>query len=738
MKKIGKITGISIASLLGALLLLLLLFPGPVAKGILHRYDATIVGRQAEIDKIKLNVLKGNLRIYGFHIKEKDAKTDFAAFDTLDVSIRLRKLLHSEIHIPHIKLIGLNVGIVQEDSTFNFSDILDRFTTDTTDTSSSDWKIGIYNIQLSKGNLHYHDVARNKSWELKRLHLNVPGIFLDGTNSTDAGLSLAFADHGSLTTKVQYNMGSNDFEVRLDLRRFALENLKPYLTDMLSIGGISGDFNGNLHVKGNLDDILNLEMDGTVSIESLRLNDPKGASIVSLDKLEAGIERINPQQNTYILDRILLDGFSTHYDSYANGESNFSRLLSGGEKNAETQSGTPAATPAAADSAAPMRVLVKTLRVEHTQLTYNDFTMEDVFRFPLTNLQIHADSLQLGGRNQMTLRTGLPGGGHALVAWKGRLDNPKTYQNLFISIKNLNMKQLSPYVVHYLGYPVTNGVFSFTSQNILQQSELEGENNVDIYKLSVGDKRPDVQPEVSVPLKAALYILNDKDDKIQLDIPVSGNIDNPEFSYMKLVWKTLSNLLVKVSVSPIRYLADAIGVNSESLEKMDIDPLQFDFTSEQYDLLSQLAELAKKDTNIVLQMEQEADWEKAAHDLSLYYVKRDYYLMQNPEKQGYRLQLVDFQKISAINVKELDFVTYLEDKTGEAGAGKTAAQQAERLYPLAQTRKDAAAIAEKRNQYIRYFLIKQNGMKEYQLEIRTSEENARENRYRIESTLREP
>ncbi|MBO4282207.1 MAG: DUF748 domain-containing protein [Bacteroidales bacterium] len=737
MKKTFKIIGISLASLIGALLLLLLCFPGPLAKGFLHCYDEALTGRQAEIGKIKVNVLTGSLRIYDFHLKEKDAKTDFAAFDTLDVSLRLRKLLRSEVHIPHIWLSGLDVRIVQNDSDFNFSDLMERFASDTTDTSSSDWKIGIYDIRLAKGRLRYHDRARNKSWELNRLHLNVPGIYLDGKNSTDAGLSLAFADHGSLTTKVQYNMGSNDFEVRVDLRRFALENLKPYLTEQLRLSGISGDFNGNIHVKGNLDDILNLETDGTVSLEALRVTDAQGAPVVALQKLEAGIARINPKENTYIIDHILLDGFTSHYDSYANGQSNFSRLLPAETKPAEKQEEPAPAPSTPAKDTPPMQLLVKSLRVENTHFTYNDFTMEDAFCFPLTNIQIHADSLQLDGNNRMTVRAGLPGGGRALISWKGALDDLKTYQNLFVSIKNLNMKQLSPYVVHYLGYPLTDGVFSFTSQNILKHSLLEGENKLDIHKLSVGDKRSDANPEVHIPLKAAVYILNDKDDNIRLDIPVSGDIDNPEFSYMKIVWKTLANLLVKVSVSPLRYLADAVGINSDALEKMDIDPLQFDFTSEQYDFLSQLAGLAQTDTNILLQMEQQVDWEKAAHALSLYYVKRDYYLMQHPDKQGYRLQLVDFQKISAINVKDLDFTTYLDDKTGEAGSGKSVEAQAEILYPLSLTRKDAASVAERRNQYIRYYLIKQSGLRERQLEIRTVEENATENCYRIQSSLRE-
>lgn len=735
MKKALKIGGIVLASLL-AIVVVILLFLGPIARGVVQKYDEQIIGRQVEIGKLKVNLLTGNARILDFHLKEADAKTDFVSFDTLDVSIRLRKLLKSEVDIPHITLAGPDIRVIQYDSTFNFTDILEHFSSDTTDTSSSSWKIGLYNIRLSQGRICYKDENRDKEWTLNNLHLKVPGIYLDGENNTDAGLSLAFADHGSLTTKVQYNMGSNDFEVRLNIQEFALGNLLPYLTDMLAINGLKGDFTGDIHVKGNLDDILNLDIDGNVRVDGLNVSDAGKQEIASLKRLDIGIGRINPQQNIYELQQIHVDGFSSHFDTYKDGSTNFSKLFveSAAEEN---PAGEETAKPADTAAPAPMQLLVKELKIENTRFTYNDHSMEDLFSFPLTNIRVKAENLQLNGKNHVAVLAGLPGGGMANIQWTGTLDNLKTYQDLVINIKNLGMKYLSPYVVHYLGYPFTEGVFSFTSENIIKKSQLQGANKVDIYKLTVGEKRKDVKPEVNIPLKAAVYVLNDKDDKIQLDIPVAGNLDNPEFSYMKLVWKTLSNLLVKVSVSPLRYMADAVGMGNTDVDKMKINPLQFDFTSEQYDFLSKLVELAKMDTNIVIEMEQQLDWDKAAHQLSVYSVKRDYYLVQNPEKQGYRLQLIDFDKINGINIKDLDFITYLNDRVGSGMEKKSVTEKAERLYPVSNMRKEMTAIAERRNQYIRYYMVKQSGLNASQLIIKNNEENSGTDAYAIVSRLKE-
>ena len=109
---------------------------------------------------------------------------------------------------------------------------------------------------------------------------------------------------------------------------------------------------------------------------------------------------------------------------------------------------------------------------------------------------------------------------------------------------------------------------------------------------------------MKVPLKTALYILRDKDDKILIDLPIKGNVDSPEFNYMKLVWKTLGNLLVKVATSPVRALGNALGMSSSNLDFIAIDPDQRGFTSEQYHLLSDLATIAKSDSLVLITLEQ--------------------------------------------------------------------------------------------------------------------------------------
>ena len=250
----------------------------------------------------------------------------------------------------------------------------------------------------------------------------------------------------------------------------------------------------------------------------------------------------------------------------------------------------------------PMDLRIGKLNLEDINFTYADHTLPDPFSFAVKQIHVESENLTLSGENTARISAALPNGGRAMIRWSGNITDWKKNQNLNLNITNLHLTDLSPYLVAYLGQPFTNGTFSFRSSNHITNSNLNGKNYIDIYKAEVGDRRKDVEPQMKLPLKAALYIIKDKDDKIQLDVPIAGNIDNPEFNYMKLVWKTLGNLLVKVATSPARALGDLFHGDSDEVF-ITIDPTEADFTSEQYYQIDKVADMAKLDETVIVNLE---------------------------------------------------------------------------------------------------------------------------------------
>lgn len=612
MKKIVKPLLWTIGILL-ALPTLLSLLAGPVAKGVANANGEKLVGRHVHLDHAGVNLFNGHVNLRGLQVYEDDGATAFAGFDTLDVRAHLLKLVGKTVDIRSVVLSGLDVNVTQEGEHFNFSSMLGHFKSNEEkekDTTPSEWVVRLGDIRLNHAHASYHDIQRDKEWRIADMNLRVPGFVIGGKESSQAGLNLELEDGGRLNVATKYDAASNDFSADMHLTGFALRNIKEYLAESLYISDITGVIDAHLKASGNLSEVTRSHISGDIDIEDVALADKHGASVAKLASLYIGITDINIDANRFAFGTIALEGLVAAYEQWDDGNT-VSRLV--------IKHDTPDEAPVASDAPAtkqskPMQFKVDNVKASGCTLTYTDHTIPDGFSFPVTNLSLEATRISTGGTNNARLRATLPGGGNLILRWQGRIDNWKSFQDINLGIKGLDMRQLSPLAAAYTGYPIDDGIFGLTSHLTINNSQLDNTNTIDIYKATVGKRRKDIEPKQKIPLKAALYVLKDKDDKIEIEMPVKGNVSDPEFNYMKAVWKTLGNLLVKVATSPARAIAGAMGVTDGSLDFIAVSPDQRSLSSEQYHALSTLAGVAATDSMLVLNLElHTADTTHASH-----------------------------------------------------------------------------------------------------------------------------
>lgn len=599
MKRWIKILLWIVGVLLGLFILATILV-SPIAKSYINKHGEELVGRKVQVEGLRINIYNGHVAVHNLNLYEDNGKDVFACFDTLDIKASLLKLLSHTVHLKHLTLSGLKVNIIQEGDGFNFQSIIDHFSSDSTevetDTTPSDWTIKFYNIRLSHAQIHYHDLANSKQWHLPDVNLRVPGFVLGGEEKSEGGLNIGFAEGGHLNIDGHYDAKHNSYYLVAHMKQFALKNIQPLVIDYLNLKQMNGTFEANLKAEGSIDEILKSHIGGTLYLEDVDLINGNG-SVASLNKLEAIVNNIDLNANSYDLRNITIDGLTAKYEQWEK-RNTIDDLLVESEES-KTQNG-----PDTTVTPTPLVLKIGKLTITNSSLTYDDHTLPDEFHFPMTNINIEASDLTLSGNNNAKIRATLPGGGHLIIGWNGNLDQWTHHQDLFLSIKGLDMKQLSPWLVYYTGQPIEDGVFGLTTRMNIRHSQLDNQNKIDIFKAKVASRRNDVDPEYKIPLKTALYILKDKDDKILIDLPIKGNVDSPEFSYMKLVWKALGNLLVKVATSPVRALGNALGFGNDDLDFMAIDPQQRGLSSENYHLLGDLATIAKSDSLVVITLEQ--------------------------------------------------------------------------------------------------------------------------------------
>jgi len=113
------------------------------------------------------------------------------------------------------------------------------------------------------------------------------------------------------------------------------------------------------------------------------------------------------------------------------------------------------------------------------------------------------------------------------------------------------MNQVTPYTVRYLGYPITKGKLNFDVAYLVDKRKLTATNKVFFDQLTFGEKVEGPEA-IKAPVTLAVSLLTDRKGQINLDIPLTGSLDDPEFKIWPIVWKILVNLITKAVTAPFR------------------------------------------------------------------------------------------------------------------------------------------------------------------------------------------
>ena len=129
-------------------------------------------------------------------------------------------------------------------------------------------------------------------------------------------------------------------------------------------------------------------------------------------------------------------------------------------------------------------------------------------------------------------------------------------------VQDLELPPLSPYAIKYAGYGIERGKLNVNvNYSVKPDGQLTASNNVVLHQLSFGEK-VDGAPN-SLPVKLATALLADRNGVIDLNLPISGSLNDPQFSVGPVIWKVLTNLIVKALTSPFSLLANAFGGGDE-------------------------------------------------------------------------------------------------------------------------------------------------------------------------------
>ncbi|MFH7110972.1 DUF748 domain-containing protein [Achromobacter xylosoxidans] len=142
--------------------------------------------------------------------------------------------------------------------------------------------------------------------------------------------------------------------------------------------------------------------------------------------------------------------------------------------------------------------------------------------------------------------------------------------DLKASAKGVDLPRFNTYSAKYVGYPIKRGKLSVDLEYKIKDRALLATNHVVLNQLTFGDKTnsPDA---TKLPVLLAVALLKDSRGNIDINLPISGSLDDPEFSVGGIVVRVLLNLVVKAVTSPFSLLASAFG-GGEELSYVEFAP----------------------------------------------------------------------------------------------------------------------------------------------------------------------
>lgn len=448
-------------------------------------------------------------------------------------------------------------------------------------------------VELTQFGAQVQDQATGIKVHLGDIALKLEGAGSDLTRPVKFTAGLSVREGGQLSARGSVVPDKGAVQADVQVQRLALAPLQPLLAQHLKLKIAAG----NVSAKGRISTgegkakSPKLRYVGALGIAGLLLNEDDGDQFASWKNVAA--DRLTASFGPNRLDipelRVVEAGAKLIIED--DRSFNAARLLvqpapATAKPAAASKPATPA--PGAAGIADdPFPVRIRRVRLENAKLDFTDLSLRPQFAAKIYELSgvVNGLSSSRQTRSQIELDGRVDEFGSARI--RGELNPfvPRDNTDVNVVFKNIDMVAASPYAMKFAGYRIAEGKMSLDLQYKVRAGQLAGANQIVIDQLKLGE-RVESPDALKLPLELAIAILKDSDGRIDLGLPVSGNIDDPQFSY--------GALITKIVTAPFRAIGSMLGGGGEKLEAIDFDSGSAKLLPPELEKLKQIAQLLGK------------------------------------------------------------------------------------------------------------------------------------------------
>lgn len=271
----------------------------------------------------------------------------------------------------------------------------------------------------------------------------------------------------------------------------------------------------------------------------------------------------------------------------------------------------------------PVRMHFGELLLQNGRVTYTDNFIKPNYTANLVAIKGTVGAFGTDSTTSAPVDVAANLAGNGPISIKGSV-NPlieKPALDLTATAHDIELTNLTPYSAKYAGYPITKGKLNVDLHYELANDQLKANNHIFIDQLTFGD-HVENDTATRLPVKLAISLLKNTRGQIDVNLPVSGSLSNPEFSVGGLIWRAVLNLIAKAVTSPFSLLAHAFGSGGEDLGYVEFAPGSYQLDDAQQKKLDTVVKMLTEKPSIRLDLIGRVDPAKDTSGLGDAYVER--------------------------------------------------------------------------------------------------------------------
>ncbi|GIK86374.1 MAG: flagellar motor protein MotB [Betaproteobacteria bacterium] len=356
----------------------------------------------------------------------------------------------------------------------------------------------------------------------------------------------------------------------LDASGLALATVRPYVEPHVNVVVTEGTLaaRGRFAVAAPAGGPLRATWRGSVSVgDFAALDKPTSSDLARWKSL--ALEDLDVATTPFraSVARIALDEFFARAIVYPDATVNLARLLTPGESPEPAPGARPAAQPAAPGSVEGLPVSIGRIELRRGRVDFTDLFVQPNYAADLTDVAGSVSTLSREQAGDVALAARVAGSSPVEVQGRIHPFAPALSLDLAGRARDIDLPPLSPYAVKYAGYGIEKGKLTFDVRYVVENRKLEAKNRLVLDQLTFGP-RVESPTATKLPVLLAVALLKDARGVIDIDLPIVGSIDDPQFSVGGLIVRVIVNLITKAVTAPFALLSAAFG-GGEELSTLD-------------------------------------------------------------------------------------------------------------------------------------------------------------------------